>query len=262
MQVIVGHNGAPSPETMYLFNGDIVDRGPYSCECILLVFTLKIQFSKFVFVNRGNHESEPINREEGFFHEAQLRVGEEVLQLIHKCFRSIPLATDDGKSFFVIHGGLAVQEGGTPASLQDLQSIQRRVDPTKGRDLMTQLLWNDPSQDRGVTNSSRTGWGLQYGSDITDEFLKKHGYKFVVRSHQEIPGGFKEKDRCITIFSANFECATSLEIEKNGDHKCHRIDSVKSEKQEELYYKWLGWSSTSEVIHQHSSDSEFRRTRA
>ncbi|KAK1508140.1 serine/threonine-protein phosphatase 5 [Colletotrichum abscissum] len=223
MQAIVGHNGAPSAETMYLFNGDIVDRGPYSCECILLVFTLKIQFPKFVFVNRGNHESEPINREEGFFHETQLRVGKEVLQLIHKCFRSIPLAmefeTDDGKSFFVIHGGLSVQEDGTPASLQDMQSIQRRLDPTKGRDLMTQLLWNDPSQDRGVTKSARPGWGLQYGPDITDKFLKKHGYKFVVRSHQEIPGGFNENDCCITIYSANRECATSLEIGKNGHHK-------------------------------------------
>ena len=50
--------GWPSAERLYLFNGDIVDRGSGSIECLLLLYTLKITFPESVFINRGNHETE------------------------------------------------------------------------------------------------------------------------------------------------------------------------------------------------------------
>lgn len=50
----------------YLFNGDFVDRGPNGMEILLTIFAYKLLFPKFVFLNRGNHESRGQNSWMGF----------------------------------------------------------------------------------------------------------------------------------------------------------------------------------------------------
>ena len=44
--------GPPSSTNLYLFNGDIVDKGPKSVECILTLFIYKLIYPKFIFINR------------------------------------------------------------------------------------------------------------------------------------------------------------------------------------------------------------------
>lgn len=39
---ILREKGRPSADNLYLFNGDIVDKGPKSVECILMLFCLKL----------------------------------------------------------------------------------------------------------------------------------------------------------------------------------------------------------------------------
>ena len=58
--------GQPSPTNLYLFNGDIVDKGQCSIECMLLLFVYKLTYPHYVFINRGNHESALVNVRHGF----------------------------------------------------------------------------------------------------------------------------------------------------------------------------------------------------
>lgn len=59
-------NGLPSPRNAYVFNGDFVDRGQYSCECILTLLAFKLLYPKSMHLNRGNHEARDINSRDGF----------------------------------------------------------------------------------------------------------------------------------------------------------------------------------------------------
>jgi hypothetical protein len=59
-------NGFPTEKHHYLFNGDFVDRGSWSTEIALLLYAYKWLRPSGFFVNRGNHETDDMNRVYGF----------------------------------------------------------------------------------------------------------------------------------------------------------------------------------------------------
>jgi serine/threonine-protein phosphatase 5 len=50
----------------FLFNGDFVDRGPNGAEVLLLLYSFKLLFPKYFFMNRGNHECRAMNAKYSF----------------------------------------------------------------------------------------------------------------------------------------------------------------------------------------------------
>lgn len=46
-------NGLPSEKNPYLFNGDFVDRGSFSVECIFTLFGFKLLYPNHFFLSRG-----------------------------------------------------------------------------------------------------------------------------------------------------------------------------------------------------------------
>ena len=63
---IFNKNGYPSEDHAYLFNGDFVDRGSWSTEIALLLYSYKMLYPKNFFINRGNHEADQMNKVYGF----------------------------------------------------------------------------------------------------------------------------------------------------------------------------------------------------
>jgi serine/threonine-protein phosphatase 5 len=74
-------NGTPSDENPYLFNGDFVDRGSFSVECLLVLCAYKIMYPCSLYLNRGNHESESQTRMYGFEGEIKAKYDAKVYDL-------------------------------------------------------------------------------------------------------------------------------------------------------------------------------------
>merc|ERR1719336_192770 len=70
---ILEDSGEPSSTNMYLFNGDLVDRGQFSVEVALAVLALKLATPTCVHINRGNHEACRMNAMFGFQAEVKLK---------------------------------------------------------------------------------------------------------------------------------------------------------------------------------------------
>ena len=54
-------NGVPAEKNKYLFNGDFVDRGSFSVECIMTLIAWKCANKDFLHMTRGNHEAKQVN---------------------------------------------------------------------------------------------------------------------------------------------------------------------------------------------------------
>jgi len=58
---LLQQHGPPSPMNIYLFNGDICDRGQHAIEIWALLFAFMLERPGTVWVLRGNHESPAMN---------------------------------------------------------------------------------------------------------------------------------------------------------------------------------------------------------
>lgn len=198
-------NGLPSPRNSYVFNGDFVDRGQYSCECILILIGFKLLYPNYLHLNRGNHEARDINSRDGFEKECIQKYNSHIFDLFSDVFACLPLACvlEGDKKVFVVHGGLFWDDLNIP----QIQEIKRfhEIPPTGSH--MEQMLWSDPDPEPGRQESPR-GASLLFGPDITDKFLKDNGLCMVIRSHECMQQGFEKmhNDTLITIFSASNYC--------------------------------------------------------
>jgi len=196
-------NGVPSETNPYLFNGDFVDRGSFSMECILLLFAYKVAYPKHFYLARGNHETKSMNKLYGFQGEVSQKFDDRLYDLFSEAFCYLPLGHVLGNQIFCVHGGLFSKDD---VRLEELIKIDRNQEPPDSG-LMTELLWSDPQPRPGRAPSKR-GVGVAFGPDVTANFLKTNGLKMVVRSHEMKERGYEVEHagQLVTIFSAPNYC--------------------------------------------------------
>ncbi|CAO2639345.1 Serine/threonine-protein phosphatase with EF-hands 2 [Lemmus lemmus] len=103
-------NGLPSPERVYVFNGDFVDRGKDSVEVLMVLFAFMLVYPKEFHLNRGNHEDHLVNLRYGFTKEVMQKYkihGKKILRMLQDVFCWLPLATLVDEKVLVLHGGVS-----------------------------------------------------------------------------------------------------------------------------------------------------------
>lgn len=131
-------NGLPSETNMYLWNGDFVDRGSFSVECAIALFAFKLLYPNSVYLSRGNHEANDMNKVYGFEGEVKHKYTDNTFKLFSEVFNAIPLGNLIMEKILVIHGGLFSKKGVT---IDDLRKINRFQQPGQSG-LMCELLWS------------------------------------------------------------------------------------------------------------------------
>ncbi|KGG52700.1 protein phosphatase 5 [Mitosporidium daphniae] len=212
-------NGWPSKSHYYLFNGDFVDRGPFSVETILTLLSLKCAFPSSFFMNRGNHETSTMNKIYGFEAELTKKYSSypELFGLFQDLFNSLPLCHVIQSEIFVSyhmivsHGGIPREGDITLAQIEKIDRFSPAIQDSRlemhftnlTETIVEDLLWADPTEGTGILPSQR-GTSVMFGSDITEKFLATNNLKRIIRSHEYKEEGYATMHQgcCVTIFSA------------------------------------------------------------
>ncbi|CAN0114314.1 unnamed protein product [Pylaiella littoralis] len=206
-------NGIPCPQNHYIFNGDFVDRGPCGAEVLFTLCAFKVMQPDCIRLNRGNHESRQQNKimgfEEEIFQKYAGRNGRLLLRACHLLFDVLPLCALIQERIFVVHGGLFPHDGVTLGHIRGMS--RKREPPIHGNSFEDQIfeamLWSDPRPIQGRQISAR-GAGVEFGQDVTHEFLRTNRAALIIRSHECVREGFEllHSGRLITLFSASRYC--------------------------------------------------------
>jgi len=202
----------------YIFLGDFVDRGAYSCDVISLLFSLKILYPNKIFLVRGNHEDRLMNINYGFQADCVRKFvhdGEDVWERINDVFEFLPITALVEGAILCIHGGI----GDSINSLDDLRGIPKPIQvvgeinssTTRQDRMILDALWSDPTDNDsvlGVHVSPRGKNTCRFGPDRVQDFNRRNGLKLIIRAHECVQHGYEyfAGGQLLTVFSATNYC--------------------------------------------------------
>jgi protein phosphatase len=224
----------------YLFLGDYVDRGQFSLECILLLFTLCVKYPGQFNLLRGNHELRQIAGAYGFRNEVMQTYSVAVFEAFCSAFAWMPLVAIVQNRFFCVHGGL----GRAIKSIEQIEGIERPIVNDSAHVAVKPLLWADPSDSCSrFAPSTRGGEDGLYGCLAVRDFLQENSLEFIIRAH-ECVDAIRRSDTMpvITVFSAsNYDTGTPnrsgvIEIGAQGETKPYKYPPLERMQREDASF--------------------------
>jgi protein phosphatase len=188
----------------YVFLGDVVDRGEFSFETILLILLMKYFYPNSVYLIRGNHEFRALCLYFGFLTEIKkLYPNENIFDQFIDIFDNLPLAAILQKQFFCVHGGICPELN----SLEKLQSLKKPITDFS-KPLICGLVWSDPLGGIEEFEQNERGSGYFFGEFQIQHFLERNHLKMLIRAHQCVSDGIQYDfdHQVATVFSASNYC--------------------------------------------------------
>ena len=203
-----------------IFLGDVVDRGEYAYEIVLLLFLLKIKNPNNVFLNRGNHEVFELNSSVGFKDEIikkfSITIGERIHKILNSVFNYYHSALliknpINGKYTYLAHGGFpTIFDGSIYPAFNYLDSYMDNKFFMLNDDIRYDLgsytgensiRWND---FWGHTNSkfSNRRYAMKIGEDDI-KIIKSKNIELIIRGHQDTGLNTKLIKRLGTVNNLN-----------------------------------------------------------
>jgi len=207
--------GGNPENTKYLFLGDFVDRGSFSIEVLVLLYSLKICYPETIYMLRGNHECRQMTTFFNFRSECLYKYDQEIYDIFMDSFDLMPLACIVNGKFIAVHGGLSPEL----KTIDDINRLERFKEPPK-QGLFCDLLWSDPvDNEEGICENvfrmnDVRGCSYFYGNEAVGKFLDQNNLLSVIRAHEAQLDGYKmhawtgksDFPVVITIFSAPNYC--------------------------------------------------------
>ena len=192
---------SPPPKSKLVFLGDYVDRGEFSIDVIILLFSLYCIYPKNIVLLRGNHEFQNINETYGFFQEITDQFhNTDLYQLSNQVFNYLPMAAIISGKIFAVHGGLS-------PDLKNISDINNFKKPITNyfNTFLGDLVWSDPSTEKNDYYRSSRGTGVTFGVNAVSKFLTATNLTTIVRAHQCVPLGIAKfgDAKVYTVFSCS-----------------------------------------------------------
>ena len=195
---IIESEGPPSAAAPYVFLGDLVDRGPFGLEILLILLIYQLIDPSSVYFLRGNRE---MRTRYNFRKQVVDAYDETIYDACLRLFDLFPVAAVVHDDLFLVHGGLPINS----KTLSDIESL-RLGNASLQQNLLKQLIWNDPILNSSISGNlrGRTRDTFQFGQDVTERFLNDNNLSLVIRSHEMTKYGFEliHQKRLVTLFSA------------------------------------------------------------
>ena len=189
------------PISKLVFLGDYVDRGNFSTEVLLLLFSLFCCHQDNIVLLRGNHEFDEVCSIYGFKDEVMINYpNSNVYQKFLEVFSYLPLVSIINNSALALHGGLSPHL----QNISELNLINRPITDLKNP-IIRDILWADPISEMIHFTESQRGSGVLFGLAAARQFFKKNSLKLIIRGHQCVEKGIEilGKGLIITVFSTS-----------------------------------------------------------
>jgi hypothetical protein len=187
-----------------VFLGDLVDRGIYGYEVVMILFLLKLRNPKNVFLNNGNHEDRFMNNKGGmsllnqinsiFSSEISSKIFYNINEIFNynHCAILIKNPIMENKYVYLAHGGLPtiIKDGSliqnfSYNNFNDMSYYLVAIGPISIQNNYDSIRWNDWGNTDVSIGGNRGNANLYiHGKNILDE-ARARGIDMVIRGHQD-----------------------------------------------------------------------------